>query len=145
MTVRSVVISFFIIAFSFGMTITNEMNAAWANEHSGLKFIDYDMTPYMNYSDIGIPSDRAGYNNTMKTLTRYDKPTDVSFNLDFFQSIKYGGLLINILMNSVYGFPSFLNSAFGMPYFLVIPITLFLVLNHILAVIYIVTGRSFLY
>jgi hypothetical protein len=144
MTVRSVIISFFILSFSFGMTVTNQINSEWSSTHSGKMLIPYHLDSFKNYSEINIPTDRAGYNNSLRDITTFNKPNDISFNFDFFQNLKYGSMLVDLLFNSVWGFPAFLQS-FGMPWFFVIPLSMFLVLNHILAAIYIVTGRTFIY
>ena len=144
MTVRSVVISFFIIAISFGMTVFNTVNNQWAIE-KGSPLVGYNRTSFMGYDSLGIPYNHTGYNATMQDMMSYRKPSDVVYQLDFFQAIRYGSLLFDVLFNSVFGFPSFLANAFGMPLILVTPLTLFLVLNHILAIIYIVTGRTFIY
>jgi hypothetical protein len=144
-TVRSVVISFFIIAISFGMTIVNSVNSQWAAEHGGLPLIGGSRTPYVNETQLGLPMTSDAYNSTTKELMTFNKPSDAVFNLDLFQNLKYGTYILNILFNSVFGFPMYLVKTFGMPLILAVPLLAFVVLNHILAIIYIVKGRTFIY
>jgi len=145
LTVRSVTISLAIIAFSFGMVMVNQINNAWAADHGGRPFTGGNMTSFMNYSDINVPTDRIGYNNTMRDITDYNAPADITADLGFFQALKYSSILFDVLFNSVFGFPQFLAAAFGMPQLFVPPLTIFIVLNHIFALIYMVTGRTFIY
>lgn len=142
MTVRSVVISFFILSIAMSMSIAAAMNA----EHQALtghKLFDDDRAPYMTYSQMGIPQDKSGYNDTVKDLTTYVSPGGEQ-DEGFFQNIRYGSIILDTLFNATLGFPAFLVS-FGMPTYLETPLFMFVVLNHILAVIYIVTGRTFVY
>ena len=145
MTVRAVVISFFIIALSFGMSVTRYINTSWAAEHGGLPLIGSSATPYMDGTNFNIPVTATGYNSTVRDLMTFNKPSDALFNLDLFQSLRYGTFIIDLLFNSVFGFPMYLVNAFGMPEVLAVPLICFIVLNHILAIIYIVTGRTFIY
>lgn len=145
MTIRSVIISFFVLAFSFGMVLMNQVNMQWAVDNNNLTFIGGERTPYLNYTDVNLPTTRIGYNSTMGNLMDYNKPNDAILQLDIFQNIKYGQILFDLLFNIVFGFPQFLANAFGMSQLLVLPLTAFIVINHILAVIYIVTGRTFIY
>lgn len=146
MTVRSVVLSFFILSISFGILIMNEVNDKWAAEHSGTSLVyggDMRMG-YKNYTDFDIPTTQNEYNSTMRDYLTFTKPADTLMGFDFFQALKYGGKLIDLLFSSVFAFPHFLV-IIGMPSFLELPMAMFLVLNHMLAVIYIVTGRTFIY
>jgi len=144
MTVRSVVISFFIICFSFGMAITNEVNAAYAADRNET-IMGASLTPFLSYGDIGLPSNTASYNETMRSLTTYNKPEGVVLQFDFFQNIKYAGYILGLLFASVFGFFYFLGGIGLIPNLLILPLTLLLSLNHVLALIYIVTGRTFIY
>jgi hypothetical protein len=145
MTVRAVIISFFIIAISFGMTVVNYINVTWAAEHGGVPFIGGSIFPFVNETKLNIPTTESGYNSTTRQLMTFNKPSDAVSNYDIFQSLTYGTFLIDLLFNSVFGFPTYLVNAFGMPEILAIPLISFVFLNHILAIIYIVTGRTFIY
>ena len=144
MTVRSVVISFFIICISFGMTITNGVNDTWNGTYNQT-LMGPNISPFMNYSNTGVPSDEAGYNSSISGLTDYQPPGNVIMGFDFFQGIKYAGVLIGILFNTVFGFFYYLAALNIIPNIWAIPLTIMLVFNHILAVMYIVTGRTFIY
>jgi hypothetical protein len=140
---RAVLISFFIFAVSFGMIITNQVNTLWTAGY-GVPLIGWSRTPYLNYSDIGVAQDRASYNSTMANLAAVNRPTGIDYSLNLFQNIKYSQLLFDLLFTATIGFPEFMT-LFGMPTFLVPPLFIFLVINHILALIYLITGRTFVY
>ena len=140
MSGRSVIISLFVVAISFAMTMTNEVNRTWAAAYNR-PLIDYNITSPVNYSDFGDTS-TAGFNETYRNITSYGKPADVTQDYGFFQSLSATRIFTNLLLNIVVGVPNFLV-LFGMPSFMVAPITVMLLINHVLTLIYLVTGKTF--
>jgi hypothetical protein len=140
---RAIIISFFIFAVSFGMVITNTVNTLWQADY-GAPLIGYSKTPYLNYSQVNIAQDRTTYNSTMADISDVRPPPGVDTTVDIYQNVKYSQILFDLLFTATFGFPLFLTG-FGMPTFLVPPLSIFLVINHTLALIYIVTGRTFIY
>ena len=140
MSGRSVVISFFIICISIGITIMNEVNAEWAKSEDRM-FIEYNITSPVNYSDLTDVS-QSGVNDTYRDFGEYNKPADVTQDFGFFQGLRAGRLFLDVVFNSVWGFPKFMTE-FGMPNLFVIPLAVLIILNHILTLVYIFTGKSF--
>lgn len=146
-TERAMVVSVFIMCLSFGIIITNEMNAEYNNE-MGRKLINYEITPPLNYSDIpGLDDSKETLNSTINDITEFNKPAGITFDFAFWQSIKIVKIFTDMLMFSVWGFPAFLAATpplgVGMPVYLVIPIGILINLSHLLLVLFLFFGKKF--
>ena len=147
MSVRAVIVSMVVICMSFGLTITNAVGDQYKAD-TGQELFGQRVTPFISYGDMqtnGVPLNAQQYNQTMGDATTFNRPNNVVLQFDFFQSLKYAGILTKILFSSVFGFFYYLYGLGVIPLMLRDPLTLLLGLNHLLALIYIITGRTFIY
>ena len=139
MVYRGILVSMFVICMSFGLTIINEVNAQYETD-TGRKFIDFEATPPFNFSDYQGISSKEEFNSSMGSVGDFNKPSDVGFDFDFFQSINVLRLLGNIIFYSVWGFPGFLIN-FGMPGFMELPMIILMNLNHMFVAVYLILNK----
>ena len=147
MSVRAVIVSMVVICISFGLTITNAVGDQYKAD-TGKEIFGQRITPFLSYTDMsvnGVPSTSSEYNTTMGDAATFNRPNNVLLQFDFFQALKYASMLTKILFASVFGFFYYLEGLGVMPAMLATPLTLLLGLNHLLALIYIITGRTFIY
>ena len=140
MSGRSIVVSFFVICVSIGILIVNDVNARWSSSENR-NYIDYNITGFINYTDLGDVSN-AGFNDTYRNLTTYHKPADISYDFGFFKSLGYTWDIIKMFFTTVINFPDYLNMYWDISQY-VIPLKILLLMNHLLTIIYLVTGKSF--
>ena len=147
MSVRAVIVSMVVICLSFGLTITNAVGDQYKAD-TGQELFGQRITPFISYSDMqtnGVPLSSQQYNSTMGDASTFNRPNNVYQDFSFFQSLKFAGTLTKILLSSVFGFFYYLYGLGIIPLMLRDPLTLLLGLNHLLALIYILTGRTFIY
>lgn len=140
-TQRALAVSFFVICFSFGISIFNEFNISYLATQ-GTPFVNYAVAPMIEYSQMNIGTTYSEFNQSINQVTNFQKPENINFNFDFFKSIDLARFLYNILISTVWGFPFYL-AALGMPSILVIPTLILMEISHILVMFYIVVGKSF--
>lgn len=140
-TQRALSVSFFVLCFSFGISIFNEYNLDYY-QSQGHPFVSYSVAPMITYSQINVGLDQSSFNSTVNQVTNFQKPSDISFNFDFFKSIDIARLLYNIIISTVWGFPFYLG-ALGMPVILVLPMLILMEISHLLVLIYLLVGKSF--
>lgn len=140
-TMRAFAVSFFILCFSFGISMFNEYNLDYY-ARMGTPFVSYSVAPMLSYSQVNVGTDQNSFNSTVNQVTNFQKPEGVSFNFDFFKSIDIARLLYNILISTVWGFPFYLT-ALGMPSLFVLPMLILMEVSHLLVLIYLVIGKSF--
>ena len=141
-TQRAIIISLFIMSTSFGITMLNELNIAYEAE-TGQKLIRKEITTFIEYDEVGVSHDDTEYNQTLNDVAEFNKPDNIAFDFSFWQSIKIFKIIANAFIYSVYGFPNFLHTEFGMPELLVIPMLILINLCHLLFAIYVILGKSF--
>ena len=140
-TQRALAVSFFVLCFSFGISIFNEYNIDFLLSQ-GRPFVTYSVAPMIEYSQVNVGLDQASFNTTVNQVNNFQKPEGINFNFDFFKSIDIARLLFNTLISTVWGFPFYL-AALGMPIILVIPILIMMEISHLLVLIYLIIGKSF--
>ena len=138
---RALAVSFFVLCFSFGISMFNEFNINYY-QSMGTPFVSYSVNPMLEYSQVNVGLDQISFNNTVNQVTDFKKPEGISFNFDFFKSIDIARLLYNILISTVWGFPFYL-AALGMPVILVVPMLILMEISHILVLVYLILGKSF--
>ena len=129
----AMMISITVICLSFGLIVTNDINQEFQLETGRPLIHGIVGAEYLNYSDMPVISTASRkFNATTNDLLDYAKPNDVDFDFDFWQSIKYTGILVELLIYSVYGFPEFLYTNFNLPLSFTIAIWSLITLAHIL-------------
>jgi hypothetical protein len=140
-TQRALAVSFFVLCFSFGISMFNEYNLDYILS-MGHPFVIYSVTPMIEYSQINVGTNQAEFNATVNQYTNFQKPENINFNFDFFKSIDIARLLYNTLVSTVWGFPFYLG-ALGMPSILVLPMLIMMEISHLLVLVYLIVGKSF--
>lgn len=142
-TKRAMVISVFVMCMSFGMIMINTFSGEYAAAE-GHQLVNYNITAPINYTSFGVlDTTQGGLNATSNRVMTFDKPEDVSFDFGFWQRIQIAKLIWEIFITSTYGFPLFVNAAFGMPAFFVLPLMLLINVSHILLILKIYPGIEF--
>jgi hypothetical protein len=126
------VVAIVVICLNFGIILTNQMNQNYVDA-TGRPLIYHNVTSYMNVTDVPfLTINRAQFNDTAGELTEYNKPVDVQFDFDFYQTIKFAGMVSSSLFYSTIGFPYYLYLNFNMPWELVVVLTVLVGLSYFL-------------
>jgi hypothetical protein len=140
-TMRALAFSFFVICFSFGVSMFNEYNIDYY-ANTGAYFVNYHVNPLVSYSQMNIGLDRQSFNATASQMMNFQKPETISYSFDFFKSIDVARMIYNILISTVWGFPFYL-AALGMPQLFVLPLLILMEISHLLVLMYVLLGKSF--
>jgi len=133
-------ISIVLIGISIGMIYVEEINLQHSRD-TGRYFVDYELTPFVKYSELSIiGTNREEFNETTNEIGEFQKPTDVGFDFWFFQSINILGLFVSALINTVFGAP-YLLTTIGFPPFLATGLVVAMGIGFFLMLIYLIIGK----
>jgi len=138
----AMMISLFVMASSLSMIMLAEFDTLY-EEQQGVPFFAYSETPLTTADASGIGTNKEDFNNTVTSFTTFLRPNDIGFDFGFFQGITFIRMFADFFIYSVYGFPQFLVTGFGMPNLFVIPLTLFINISHLLLLAYVLLGKQF--
>ena len=138
---NTLLISIFLISVAVGMIYVEEMNAQHERD-TGRKFIDYEATPFLNYTDLDIIGTTPGqFNTTSNEIATFDKAEDIGFDFWFFQGIKLYKLTTSLLVYTVIGVPAIFSTVSGVPAFLVTGVMLIIGITFFLFLVYMLVGK----
>ena len=141
-TQRAMLISLFVMSISLGISMLNEINSIYEGE-MGQPLVRINATTYLNDGQYGTSGDIQEFNSTMNDIGEFNKPDNIAFDFSFWQSIKLLKILGETFIYAVWGFPFFLQTYFGMPQLLTLPMLIFINISHILFGAYVILGKSF--
>lgn len=137
---NALMISVFLVCVAVGMIFVEEINTRYEAE-TGRKFIEYEMTPFINYTELSVVgTNTAEINATANSMGEFNKPQDVGFDFWFFQSLNVFRLLTNLFIYSIFGVPALLT-VLGLPAFLVPGITVIMGISFVLLMAYLVLNK----